>query len=480
MISTIRKGLPQTSNPKEIIVIGAGMAGLVTASLLKQAGHKVSVLEARDRVGGRVHTLRAPFTDGLYLDVGAMRIPQKHHLVLEYIKKFGLPINLFFNTTPNDLIYVNGVKTRLKMYRKNPGVLNYPLPPHEHGNTANELFKGALHPILQFLKQDPQNWDWVVRNFDKYSLDGFLKHNPFGLKLSSGAITMIELLFDIESFAELSFLDIFRHELQIIFLQPDLPFYEISGGNDQLPNAFLPRLKDNLFLNHKLTKIKQNPAKVTLYGEDIHTSKPFSVTGDFAVVTVPYSVLPFVEVEPRHSFSYFKRNAIRKIHYSPSIKIGIEFKTRFWEEQGLYGGKSTTDLPIRFSYYPSHGVGKPGPAVILASYTWEDDALPWGSLSEEQRILQALENLAEIYGPRVYHEFVTGASYSWAHDPYTAGGFPVFKPGQKTQLSGQLASPEGRVHFAGGHTSDFPGWMQGAIQSGIRAAHEVNDRSRKE
>ena len=67
-------------------------------------GHNVKIIEANNRVGGRVYTLRAPFTDGLYLDVGAMRIPESHYLVLEYIQKFGLTIQPFINETPEDII----------------------------------------------------------------------------------------------------------------------------------------------------------------------------------------------------------------------------------------------------------------------------------------------------------------------------------------------------------------------------------------
>jgi monoamine oxidase len=110
MISIIRNGLPKTQIPKKIIIVGAGMAGLVAASLLKQAGHHVTIIEACERVGGRVYTLRADFSDGQYLEAGAMRIPHTHLLTLEYIKKFQLPVNRFINSTPNDIIYLRGIK----------------------------------------------------------------------------------------------------------------------------------------------------------------------------------------------------------------------------------------------------------------------------------------------------------------------------------------------------------------------------------
>lgn len=93
MINIIRNGLKTTQYPKRIIIVGAGLAGLVAASLLKAAGHRVTIVEANDRVGGRVYTVRAPFSRGLYFNVGPMRIPDIHTLTLEYIKKFKLPTN---------------------------------------------------------------------------------------------------------------------------------------------------------------------------------------------------------------------------------------------------------------------------------------------------------------------------------------------------------------------------------------------------
>jgi monoamine oxidase len=477
MISIIRNGLKKTQFPKKIIIVGAGMAGLVAASLLKDAGHHVIILEATERVGGRVYTIRSPFSNGLYLNAGAMRIPHTHYLTLEYIKKFRLPVNQFNNTTPYDPIYVNGIKTRKKNYQQNPDILQYPVAPHEKGKTAEELFFLAVKPVLDFINQDPQkNWSMILKEFDKYSMESFLRHNPVGVSLSSGAVEMIKVLLDYEGFPGLSFLEILREFL--ILSYPNIRFYEITGGNDQLPFAFLPQLRENILFEQKVTKIIQNNNQVTIHSMHTKTSQPYKITGDIAIITIPFSTLQFVEVEPYHSFSHKKRQAIRELHYVPSTKIGIEFKNRFWEREGIYGGQTVTDLPIRFAYYPSHGLGTEGPAVVLASYTWEDDGLPWISLTEEERVLQALEYLATIHGKQVYREFVTGTVKTWILDPYFRGAFSMFNPEQETDLYPYIPVPEGRVHFAGEHTSLTHSWIQGAIESGIRVALEVNDLPR--
>src|ERR1019366_6630055 len=180
------------------------------------------------------------------------------------------------------------------------------------------------------------------------------------------------------------------------------------------------------------------------------------VTGDYAIVTIPFSVLRTVEtLKP---FSREKQRAIRQLNYSASTKILFQVRHRFWEETGgIVGGATVTDLAIRRMNYPN-----PSPdtdhGVLLASYTWGQDAARWGAMDEETRIEQALEDVARIH-PQIAEEFEVGASHAWYDDPWAQGAFALFAPEQQTQLQADIVRPEGRVHFAGEHTSLYHAWI---------------------
>jgi monoamine oxidase len=466
MLKIIDSGLEREgTSPRRVIIVGAGMAGLVAGYELLRAGHNPVILEAQNRVGGRVYTLRQPFAPGLYAEAGAMRIPRAHDLTMAYVGKFGLKTSNFTMGNLNAYYYVNGCKWRVNNAGDDPDCLGFPLAEHERGKTIDELWAEALRPFARRLEEsDSGCWPDIVAEYDQYSTREFLET----LNWSEGAIERFGLLANQEALMNASFLELLREEVGNYYTE----MVEIEGGMDMLPRAFLPTLKDHIRFGAKMVAIDQSPDDVT-----IHYRTPagrFSETGDYAILAVPFPVLRHVDmVKP---FSRPKQRAIRQLHYDASAKILMQCRRRFWEEdEGIFGGGTMTDLPIRTVYYPDHGRDT-GRGILLASYTWSEDAQRWGSLSPEERIIQALENVACIH-PQIREEFEVGTSKMWHDDEFAGGAFALFDPGQQSLLYEHIIAPEGRIDFAGEHTSLCHAWIQGAIESGLRAAYEVNQRS---
>ncbi|MEE1755392.1 flavin monoamine oxidase family protein [Streptomyces sp. SP18CS02] len=260
-------------------------------------------------------------------------------------------------------------------------------------------------------------------------------------------------------------------------------------------------------------------------------------TGDAAIVTVPFSGLRHIQISPQ--LSYGKRRAVNEVHYDSATKVLLEFSRRWWEmseddwrreldaiEPGLYdkyrkgqvpddgrllgehpsvprgylseaqrthyaanawvsrdqpeaadviGGGSVTDNPNRFMFNPSHPVPGSDGGVVLASYSWADDARRWDSYDDEARYALALRGMQEVYGKRLEVFFTgVGRTQSWQRDPYAYGEASVLLPGQHTEIFPDMRTPEGPLHFAGCHTSIKPAWIEGALESAVRTALEVH------
>jgi len=486
-IEYVDKGIPQSNMAKKnVLIIGAGISGLVAGSMLKQAGHQIQIIEASKRVGGRIKTFRDEFSGSHYAEAGAMRLPDHHKLLQKYIDKLGVPKKPFYNVSVdpdtldkgqdatkinNTFIFIEGVKMRVKDYLADKGAkLNFPVAPHEKGKTAQELLDAAVGPLVEFINQDPNNhWPIIVHRFGEYSVRRYFKEQTL---YSEEAIELIGLMLNLESRMMTSFI---QSLIEFSNINAHVKYWEIPGGTDLITQAFLPELGEHITYDARIAKLEWNPdgdgATVHARSDDDGSTQTFS--GDVVLLTVPFSGMRFIEVEPL--FSNKKRKVIRELHYDAATKVLLEFNRRFWElDDGIYGGGTITDLANRFIYYPSHNIGSDEGGIILASYTWADDALRWDSLKPEERYEFALNGLAAIHGDRIREYYVGGATQSWLEDDFAYGEAAIFAPGQLETVHPYIASPEGNVHFAGEHTSLKHAWIEGAIDSGIRTALEIN------
>jgi monoamine oxidase len=458
-----REGLrPRGASHKRIVIVGAGMAGLIAAYELLRAGHDPIILEAQQRIGGRVYTMREPFAPGLYGEAGAMRIPRAHSLTMAYVEKFDLPVAPFTMNNQRALCFLGGRRRRMEEVELDPEGLDFDFAEHERGQTIGQLWGAALRPIvLKLQKEGDAAWPLIVAEHDEFSVREFLEANRW----SEGAIEAFGLLFNYEALMNSSFLELLREEVGNYYTD----MLQIVGGIDQLPRALYAPLAGRVRFSARMVAIDQTPDEVIVHYQT--AAGRHRATGDYAIITVPFPVLRHVEaLKP---FSRAKQRAIRQLKYDASAKIFFQCSRRFWEDdEGIYGGGTVTDLPVRNIYYPEHG-RETGRGVLLASYTWSEDAQRWGSLSAHDRIVQALENVAEIH-PQVMECFEVGASKMWHDDEFAGGAFALFDPGQQTLLHDHIVAPEGRIHFAGEHASLTHAWIQGAIESGLRAALEVH------
>ncbi len=273
--------------PKRVVIVGAGLAGLSAGYELRRAGHTPIILEAQHRVGGRVHTLRDPFTEGLYAEVGAMRIPRAHTLTMSYVEKFGLKTNDFTMDNPNAYHYMGGRKVRASEAAKDPSLLGFDVSEKERGKTAGKMYEAALKPLLDLLERDGDKaWDEIIAKYDQYSTREFLELNGW----SEGMIEMFGLLANQESVMNSSFLELFREDSGNYYTN----MIELDGGTDRLPHAFLPELKDNIRFGAKMIAMDQSPTDVTVHYQT--QAGRFEEKGDYAIITVPFPVLRHVEV----------------------------------------------------------------------------------------------------------------------------------------------------------------------------------------
>ncbi|XP_003479540.1 L-amino-acid oxidase-like [Cavia porcellus] len=466
LLQLARSGLWRTANSKEVVVIGAGMAGLTVAKTLQDAGHQVTVLEATGRVGGRIETHRVPGADW-YIELGAMRIPVNHRLTQEFIQKSKLILTDFCSCNNQTWVLVNRVRQRLGAVQANPDLLGYKVRPHEAGKTAEQLFEESLRKVEEELKSS--SCSQVLEKYDSFSTKEYLIKVG---NLSRGAVQMIGDLLNADSGYYEAFTETLRGFI-IFFHEPR--FHEIIGGFDQLPQALHDALRPGTVRLH-------SPAEeVETSGDRVHvtyrTPDPLRprarLTADFVVVATTAKAARLLRFRPPLSLS--KEDALRLVHYNSATKVILACSQRFWERDGIYSGRSVTDRPSRFIYYPRH-VFPNGTGVILASYTLDDDATFFSAMDPARVVDIVLEDLAAVHN-RPKEELRALCSYSsvknWGRDPYSMGGFTFFTPYQYVDYAKELSRPEGRVHFAGEHTALPHGWIDTAIKSGLRAARNI-------
>jgi len=472
---------PDPSRPLSVIVVGAGLAGLVCAYELEQRGHRVTLLEADERhIGGRARTLR--FADGRYGEAGAMRIPKGHDLTRRYLAAFGVPIRPFVHSNPQAYYFARGQRVRIAdakaLYPR------YRLSASEAATASpDDFWSAAVTKIADALTPEERR-ELRADTLESARLRAYDEQTLLQLceaaGLSGEAIELMAVTSGEETLLYSAATETLREEFEQVWSQG---FDEVVGGTDRLASAFAAHLRARPVQGAVVTRLAQDAdGAAAFYRKGGGMQR---AAGDYLVCTLPCPVLSRIEVEP--GLSGEKARAIRTLSYYSSTKVLAVANRRFWEsDDGIYGGGTFTDLPIGTTYYPSDNAGakdprvSAAPAVMLASYSWGQTARRLASLAHDERAALTLRHLARVHPQIAQAAMVRStASWSWDNHPYSSGAFAWFSPGQHTTLHRHIVAPEGRIFFAGEHASLTHTWMQGALESGLRATRELLEAAQR-
>ena len=427
--------LPGDPKGASILILGAGLAGMVAALELRKAGYKVKVLEYQKRAGGRNWSLRGgdsytelggarqdcAFDKGLYINPGPWRIPYHHYALLDYCKRLGVKLEPFMQLNFNS--YLHGTEA----FGGKPQRLRHIMSDY-NGYMSELLAKAANEDKLdesvskedkELLLQSLRSWGALDKNYaykageiasDFRGYDKEPGGGVDGAPVPSTPIGRSDILHS-RLWRGLSLG--LQHEFQHTMFQP-------VGGMDAIGKAFFKEVRDLIEFNAKVTTIHQSHEGVTVTYEDATKGGVVrKAEADWCLCTIPLSVLSQIDINVGTAM----QDAINAVPYAGAIKIGLQFKRRFWEEdEAIYGGISFTDLPIQQIAYPSTGYGSAGKAVLLGTYTFGAYAYEFTSLPPAERIAKALAWGAEIH-PQYRDEFENGMAVCWSRAPGALGCF---------------------------------------------------------
>ena len=472
-----------------VLILGAGLAGMVAALELRQAGYKVQILEYNSRAGGRNWTLRGgdtytelggatqkcEFDEGLYINPGPWRIPYHHNGLIDYCKRLGVRLEAFQQLNHNAFLHsteaFGGKPQRVRDIKIDfqGHVAELLAKVTQKGKLEGDVVKEDQEMLLEALRSwGALDKDYAyVKGLTSSEFRGFAKDPGGGLGAEPVPSDPISLSDILKSQLWGSLANFALYEFQTTMFEP-------VGGIDMIGKAFAKEVGDLITFNAKVIKIEQNDTGVTATYEDV--GKPGSTqqaSADWCICTIPLSILSQLDINVGAPM----KAAIDAVPYVSSVKVGLQFKRRFWEEDDLiFGGVSYTNLPITQISYPSTDFNSGGKGVLLGCYTWGGpNSYELTSMAPEERVRKAVEYGAQIH-PQYKDEFENGVSMAWHRSPFTLGCAGDWTDEARKEHYDNLCQIDGRIVLAGEHASYIPAWMEGAILSSLDAIDRLHKR----
>jgi monoamine oxidase len=479
-LSPLPQLAPDFGKGKKVVILGAGIAGLVSAYELRKAGFECTVLEARSRPGGRNWTVRngtkVEFTDGTvqscdwegggYFNAGPARIPSIHKHMLGYCQELGVPLEVEVNSSRSALMQADvlndgaAVQQRQVVYDTRGYIAELLTKSINKHTLDDELSKEDIARLLNFL-----------RGFgDLNSSGNYVGTTRAGFTTSRGAgITQSALHKPLE-ISELLAADFSKGEFYEEQIDWQATMFQPIGGMDRIAYGFATSLGGIIHYECAVEEITTGATSVTV--AYTKSNIPSTITADCCICTIPIAVLN----RTKNNFSPETRKAFTGMPMTAQYKIAWE-SPRFWEkENNIYGGISFLNDKVDLIWYPTDKLFSPT-GVIVAGFNVEreditDKITPFGALPSTQAKLDASRAAVEKLHPGRSRLLTKPIYVSWGKIPYSLGAFANNRHVECDPAYAQLDIPQGRTYFAGDYLSHLVGWQEGAALS----AHHAIDR----
>jgi monoamine oxidase len=453
-----------------IVVVGAGLAGLSCAYQLKQAGLRADVYEASDRVGGRCWTRRGDFAEGQIAEHGGELIDQGHQEVRQLAQSLGLNLDNLLAGQVNgteDFYYFDG-------------------QPYSFAQATDDL-----KMIWQQIHKDvsaasyPTLFDSSTergRQLDQMSITDYINTYVPG-KMSSKLGQLLDIAYNIEYGAECNvqsslnmlYLLAYSGQGQLRIFGPSNEKYHVRGGNDQIATGLANALAGQIKLGTAMTSIRRNADGTYKLSFALAGGGSSSTTADRVVLALPFSILRTLDYS-KAEFAPLKKTAIRELGMGTNSKLHVQFSDRYWNSIGN-NGNTYADTGYQNTWEVTRS--QPGQSGILVDYTGGNIGASFGpeNGTETQRAQQFLGQIEPVL-PGISNNHWNGRATIdyWTGYQWTKGSYSYWKVGQYTKFAGMERAIDGACHFCGEHTSiDFQGYLNGAVETGYRAAAEVID-----
>jgi monoamine oxidase len=443
-------------------VVGAGFAGLAAALRLKQGGHSVAVLEARDRVGGRTFT--EVREDGAWIDRGGAWVGPGQDRIHALMTEFGVPSYKQY-TDGKAMMVVDGKQHRYS------GTIPLSMSPWVVANL------GAVFLELgQMSKSIPLEAPWEAKNAEKWdqiTLAKWLSNNTLskpahdlletalaGCYTSAASeVSMLFVLYQMASGGGPSFL---------LGVKDGAQDSRIVGGMGAVYAPMAAEIGDSLYLSQPVRRIEQDADGVTVRSDDM------TVRARRVIVAVPIAIASQVLYEPMLPVD---RSFLHQRMPSGAIyKINIVYDEPFWRNDGLSGQSAAPGSPATVTIDASTDAPRPGVLCVIVE---GPIARQIGKLDETERRRAILAELVARFGDKAVSP-MDYVEQCWTTERYSGGGMLSHAPpGVLTEFGPALREPCGRIHWAGTESSAVMcGWVDGAVRSGERAAAEAMQRER--